>query len=143
MINDFYIGVQNNHLGRILLEKLYISRSLGHSINISNPYLLEIRDSTIDGATKSAINIRFSKEVKSVPKERRVFIERNEITRGNTYGISIFGENMRHHKCKVQIIDNKIASCMKEGIGIKNININKINISKNQIYRTSGSGIFL
>mgnify|MGYP002620617003 CR=1 FL=1 len=141
-INDFLTTVQNDIFGKIYLEKLFISGSKGHAINISNPHVVEIKECVIENPAKSGINIRFSKEVASkIP--RRVLIEKNEINKGQSYGMSIFGENMKVQICDIYIIENKISECRKDAIGIKNLNITQIKIEKNQIFNNQGSGLFL
>ena len=141
-ISDFYTTVQNNTLGSVYLEKLYISKSQGHAVNISNPYILEMKECTIEDTMKSCINLRFSLDI-STELKRRVVLENNKLNKGLNYGISIFGENMKAQLCDVSIIQNQLSFFEKDGIGIKNININKVRIEKNQILSSARNGIFL
>lgn len=141
-INRFMTAIQNTFLCSIYIEKCSFNDSRGHSINLSNPESFTIRESTIDKSGKSCLNIRFSKDISS-QIQRRVVIENNELLKSNSYGISIFGENMTHQTCALVIRNNLIISAKKDGIGIKNLNITGIKIIKNAITECHGNGVFL
>ena len=139
-ITNFYTVIQNSLLGKIYLEKLYVSKSRGHALNISNPFILEIKESVIESTAKSCINIRFSKEMVS-DAERTVIIKKNEFSYGQTYAISIFGENIISQMCSIVISENKVHGFQKDGIGFKNLNINGISLESNEIFNNAGNGV--
>ena len=139
-ISNFYTAVQNYMVGRVYLEKIFISNSKDHAINISNPYILEMKECIIENSFKSCVNIRFSKDIES-DVERRVLIKNNEFLKGQSYGVSIFGENMTPQACIIVLEENKIAWFQKDAIGIKNLNINAIYLQANDLANNNGNGI--
>lgn len=139
-ISNFYSVIQNSILGKIFIEKLYMSHSRNHALNISNPYILDMKECIIEDSTKSCVNLRFSKEIAS-DTERSILIEKNDFTTGQSYGISIFGENTIHQNCSIKLNGNKISGFQKDGVGIKNLNVREILISENQIDNNKGNGI--
>lgn len=141
-IRNFSTAVQNNFLGKIYLEKLFISNIHGHALNISDPDILEVIECTIEDTGKSSLNLRFSGEVPS-HTTRRVLIDKNKFVKGGGSGISIYGDNMKAQLCTVEIRGNQLSSFKKDGIGIKNLNIRQVTIEKNNISDSSRNGIFL
>jgi len=139
-ISNFYTAVQNYMVGRVYLEKIFISNSKDHAINISNPYILEMKECIIENSFKSCVNIRFSKDIES-DVERRVLIKNNEFSKGQSYGVSIFGENMVPQACIIVLEENKMAWFQKDAVGIKNLNINGIWLQANDMANNNGNGI--
>jgi len=135
------MAVQNSICCKLYIEKLFVSNNHSHAINISNPHILSIKECVITNPGKSCINIRFSKEI-FFQESRYVRIERNELCKGS-YGISIFGENITPQSCTINITENRICQNTKDGIGMKNLNISKVTIEKNQIVDNGGNGLFL
>ncbi len=138
-IYGFSTAFQNNMLGRFYLEKLFIKNTHNHALNISNPYVLEMKECTIENTSKSCVNLRFSLEL--TIDQRKILIEKNKFSKGQSYGISIFGENIKSQLCDINISENIISHFEKDGIGIKNLNISQIRIEKNQILHSSRNGI--
>ena len=141
-ISNFSTVIQNKMLGRIYLEKLYINNTHGHALNISNPYVLEIKECTIEQTAKSCINLRFSLEL-PLTFQRKVLIENCKLNEGKNYGISIFGEHLSPQACDIHIMENHITAFEKDGICIKNLNISKVRIEKNQITNNRRNGVSL
>ena len=142
VLTNFWTCIQNTRLSFINIDKSYLSNSKCHALNISNPLRLSIKESVIEKPNKSCINIRFSKGIdKSI--KRYVIIENNDFNKSMGYGISIFGENTVSHLCKILIKNNRISHCLKDGIGVKNLNIDELEITLNIISNNKGNGIFL
>ena len=138
-INRFSVAFQNNMLGRFYLERLFIKNTHNHALNISNPEILEMKECTIENTSKSCVNLRFSLEF--TLDQRKVLIEKNKFSKGQSYGISIFGENMKSQSCEINILENTISYFEKDGIGIKNLNISQVKLEKSQILHSSRNGI--
>ena len=62
---------------------------------MANPKTFKIAESIFEKSVKSSINIRFSRDMGD-ETVRNVTIIENEILNSNSYGISIFGENLKH-----------------------------------------------
>lgn len=141
-INNFSTGIESLLLSKITVENSYFADCHYYAINISNPYYLKIYKSTIQNPQKSGINIRFSKQIDR-NLHRRIIIEGCNISDSKAYGISIFGENMIHHKCKINVHGNRILRSKKDGLGIKNLSMQEIRIANNAIWECQGNCIFL
>jgi len=139
-INGFSTAFQNNMQGKFYIEKLYINNTQNHALNISNPYVLEVKECTIENTGKSCVNLRFSLEFNQ-SLQRRVLIEKNKFSKGENYGISIFGENLKPQLCDINILENTITYFEKDGVCIKNLNVNQIKFEKNQVLNNSRNGV--
>ena len=142
IVSKFCTAVESIFLSTICVEKSYFADCLSHALNVSNPYYFTVRDSTIENSGKSCVNIRFSKEIDCI-FQRKVVVENCELNRSSGYGISIFGENMAHQACKLYIRNNRINKSKKDGLGVKNLNIQEILIAENHISESQGNGLFL
>ena len=142
VLTNFWTCIQNTRLSLINIEKSYLSNSKCHALNISNPLKLAITESVIEKSNKSCINIRFSKGIDKTI-QRYIIIENNDFNKSMGYGISIFGENTISHLCKILIKNNRITQCLKDGIGVKNLNIDELEITLNDINNNKGNGIYL
>ena len=141
-ISNFLTAVQNTFMCSLSIEKCSFIENRGHTINLSNPESFTLNECIIEKSGKSCVNIRFSKEVPTRAL-RKIAIEKNEFIKSNSYGVSIFGENMIYQACPILIHSNLMISPMKDGIGIKNLNIQQISIFKNTINGSNANGIFL
>lgn len=139
---NFYTFISSDEGSTVCVYKSFLTESRGHSLNFTGPACVKIAESVFDRPEKSAINIRYSKESLSLSSSV-ISIKNNEIMKGNSYGISIFGETTRHQNIRITIEGNKLLLLKKDGIGIKFINFAEININSNTIHGAKGNGIYL
>jgi len=144
MIRSFFQAIQSAQMGRILMDKVFVSECNNHAVDILNPFVFEMRECVVENCKKSCINLRFSKGFQGLGQvERRVLVRQSEFKKVKSYGISIFGDNMNFQNCQIEIGENKMMSCAKDGIGIKNLNVKSVLVEKNEVTGSSGNGIFL
>ena len=123
-------------------QRCFFSESRGHSINVANPKTLKIAESIFEKSEKSAINIRLTKDM-SEETTRNITIIENEVLHSYSYGISIFGENLKHQNLSLVVIKNRILHSKKDGIGIKFLNISDLQVLNNEIKSSKSNGIYI
>mmetsp|Transcript_37820 Transcript_37820/g.33850 ORF Transcript_37820/g.33850 Transcript_37820/m.33850 type:complete len:263 (-) Transcript_37820:695-1483(-) len=140
--------VYSEDYGSINIEKSVFSDSRSHSINLINPLLVNVLENTFERSQKSSISVKFLKHNRqkgSVLSNTSpiISVKQNNILRGSSYGLSIFGEDTKLKEVAISISRNTFEGLKKDAIGIKFLNYNYLKISGNVITRLNGNGIYL
>lgn len=138
----FHSFVYSENKGSVSITKSFLAQSEGHGISVTNPDYIKINENIFDRPEKSAINVRFTKNPTyktTIP----ICILGNEIYRGESHGITIFGETSKNPPLTLTIEKNKIFFTKKDGIAIKFVDYKELNLIYNQIESSKGNGIYL
>ena len=141
-ISYFASFIQMESYTSLYAQRCFFSESRGHSINVANPKTLKIAESIFEKSEKSSINIRFSRDLNE-ETARNITILENELLNSHSYGISIFGENLKHQNLTFVIMKNRIFHSKKDSIGIKFLNVSDLKILNNEIKSSKGNGIYI
>jgi len=125
------------------IEKCGFFRSKGAAFNCTNPRNLKIEGTQFEDCNDSGIEIKFLKDESKEIFKRTIKIEGNTINESKGSGILIYGEKSVNMPLKADIYlrENKIQSCKEDGILIRNMELDYIEISNNMVICSASNGI--
>ena len=141
-LTNFHTFIRSDSFNSLHVQKSYFSVCRGHAIALADPRSVTISDCVFDRAAKSAINMKFSREIYE-GLTRRIKIGDNQILNSEGYAISLFSENLNYHDLAILIFKNIIMNSQKEAVALKFLNISELQIYQNEIQSTSRNGIYI
>ncbi len=127
----------------VSIDKCGFFKCKSSALSVTNPVTLRVEGSTFEDCNDSGIEIKWTKDETKVDIKRLLKIEGNTVTESKGAGILILGDKIDSQPVKADVFikSNKIQSSKQDGICIKHLSCDTIEMSHNTIFNTTSNGI--
>ena len=149
-ISNFFEVARAGAHSSLSIEKAHFTQTTGSCIHLESPREFNLTSSVIEKAAKCGVVIKFTENMSvDSPKLSRkesecsiVKIDGNEI-RGIACGVLISSKNKTQSFSGFFISNNKITHCKQDAIAIRQVVLQSLEISSNDLNCNSGTSIWL
>jgi hypothetical protein len=150
-ISNFFEVARAGVQSSLSIEKAHFTQTTGSCINLKSPREFNLISSVIEKAAKCGVVIKFTENsIVDTPKLSRkerelstVKMDGNEIRGIGACGVLISAENKTQSFSGFLLSNNKITNCKQDAIAIRQVVLQSLEISSNDLNCNSGTSIWL
>lgn len=139
---NFFTHLMAGRNSSVRMERCGFFRCKGSAVIAENPINMRIEESIFEDCNEAGIEVRWKRTGKPGLK-RTVTLERNSIGETAGSGIALLGEKNETQIFKADVVlnGNRVQSCKQDGICIRNVSLNMIELALNSASGTAANGI--